>query len=254
MILMAADYVGNKITEFLCDDHKGIDVFVYDEGDRGSFNASMIERVKAAYPNAEVYDNGTFLQPDVLEHVRQMHISLGCLAWWPNIIDDRIISLTERGFINTHPSYLPYNRGKHPYFWSIVDGTKFGVTLHYVNVDIDSGPIIAQREIPISWTDTGESLYVRSREEILDLFYQYFDQIAAGAVKGKKQSSEEGTFHYGKELEPMCTLSLDEPYTARQLLNILRGRMFGGNGAVRFSEDGKEYVVSIRIEEKDTKD
>lgn len=249
MILMAADYVGNEVTKYLCQNHKQIDVFVYDEDDRGGYNQGMIDIVKRYYPQAEIYVNKKFLQDDVLAHIKQMNITLGCLAWWPNIIDEKIINLTTGGFINTHPSYLPYNRGKHPYFWSIIDGTKFGVTLHYVDVGIDSGAIIAQKEIPVSWTDTGESLYQKSREEILKLFYEYFDIIEAGKVKTIGQENTSGSFHYGKELEPFCKLSLDRQYSARDLLNILRGRMFNGKGAATFSDNDKTYQVSIHIEE-----
>ena len=248
MLLMASDYVGHEITKFLCENDKGIDVFVYDEVDRGNYNSSMLDFIRKTYPNAEIYANTQFNQPDVLEHIKQRRLPIGCLAWWPYIIDDRIIGLTERGFINTHPAYLPYNRGKHPYFWSIVEGTKFGVTLHYVNTGIDSGPILVQKEIPISWTDTGESLYMRSREEMLALFYQNFDQIISGSVRGHEQDQSTGTFHYGKELDPFCTLSLDKQYSARQLLNILRGRMFNGKGAVKFSAEGEDYIVSIQID------
>ena len=50
--------------------------------------------------------------------------------------------------INLHISYLPYNRGSNPNFWSFYDNTAKGVTIHEVAKSIDSGNIIKQKKIP----------------------------------------------------------------------------------------------------------
>ena len=49
--------------------------------------------------------------------------------------------------INLHISYLPYNKGAHPNFWSFADNTPSGVTIHEVNENLDSGNIIFQKKI-----------------------------------------------------------------------------------------------------------
>src|SRR5580692_11156321 len=92
---------------------------------------------------------------------------LGLLAWWPKIIRAPLLSLPRRGFVNTHPSLLPYGRGKHYNFWSIVDRVPFGVSLHMVEEGIDSGDIVAQIELPYDWEDTGGSLYRKATEAML---------------------------------------------------------------------------------------
>src|SRR3569832_2203015 len=84
---------------------------------------------------------------------------LGLLAWWPKIIQPPLLDLPRRGFVNTHPSLLPYSRGKHYNFWSIVERVPFGVSLHMVEQGIDSGAIVAQAELPYGWEDTGGSLF-----------------------------------------------------------------------------------------------
>lgn len=250
MIVMAADYVGRKVVEYLCENQQKIDFLILDSGNRGGLNDSMRELVLRVNPQAELLNQMHIRKPAIQEHIRSRNLEIGVLAWWPHIIDEHQISLTRRGFVNTHPGYLPYNRGKHPYFWSIVDSTPFGVTLHYVNRDIDSGAIIAQEEIPVTWEDTGESLYCKSRERILQLFYKNFDSILNNTAAVQEQCLETGTFHYGKELDPVCSIELDQPYTARRLLNILRGRMFHGKGACSFVENGKKYTVSITIQKE----
>lgn len=248
MLIMADDYVGSKVVEYLCEQKETIDVFIYDLQDRGGYNEQMLRAVREANPQAEIFSNQEIQDREIQKKIREQGIDLGILAWWPYIIDEAMISMTRRGFVNTHPGFLPFNRGKHPYFWSIVDQTPFGVTLHYVDKDIDSGAIIAQKEIPVEWEDTGESLYLLSRELILELFREYFPQIKEGTAPTLPKSAENGTFHYGKELEPVCSVNLDQCYTARRLFNILRGRMFRGQGECTFSEGEETYRVSIKIE------
>ena len=46
-------------------------------------------------------------------------IEFGVLAWWPKIIKQKLLDKPRQGFINTHPSLLPYNRGKHYNFWPL---------------------------------------------------------------------------------------------------------------------------------------
>ena len=50
---------------------------------------------------------------DVLKE-RGIQADLGLLAWWPHILKAPLLGATVHGFINTHPSLLPHNRGKHP--------------------------------------------------------------------------------------------------------------------------------------------
>ena len=91
----------------------------------------------------------------------QSSVSLGLLLWWPKMISPAIINSSRLGFINTHPSLLPYNRGKHYNFWALVEQCPFGVSLHMVEKGIDSGDIVAQRVIDYSWEDTGETLIAK---------------------------------------------------------------------------------------------
>src|SRR5262249_30682810 len=87
-----------------------------------------------------------------------MSFDLGILAWWPNLIKNPLLTLPRLRFINTHPGFLPYARGRHYNFWTIVEQVPFGVSLHMVDEGIDSGDIVAQAQIPYSWEDTGGSL------------------------------------------------------------------------------------------------
>ena len=72
---------------------------------------------------------------------------------------DKFFTIPPKGCINFHLSYLPYNRGKKPNVWPIIDGSPAGVTMHYIDNDIDSGSIVAQSEVKVDIVDTGKTLY-----------------------------------------------------------------------------------------------
>jgi methionyl-tRNA formyltransferase len=148
---------------------------------------------------------------------------------------------------------LPYNRGKHPYYWSIVEETPAGVSIHFITKKIDDGSIIAQREIKKDITTTGEMLYEKSIYEIIDLFKNVYPEIMMGNIKSFKQKESNSTFHLSKELDLHSEIHLDKKYIAKDLINIIRARSFSGNPSSFFYIDDKKYYVNIKITESQDK-
>ena len=104
--------------------------------------------------------------------------------------------------INLHMSYLPYNKGSHPNFWSFLNGTPKGVTIHEVDKKIDNGKIIIQKKIffkidkKISFKYTYDLLF----EELEKLFKKNYFKILNRKYKGKK-SKLKGSIHFKKDLK-----------------------------------------------------
>ena len=160
----------------------------------------------------------------------------------------KILTIPQEGWLNFHPGFLPFNRGKHPNFWCLVDETKCGVTLQFIDEGIDSGDIVTRKEIPVTWEDTGKTIYEKSREAIIELFKENFNMIKDNPKK-IRQNLNEGTYHHAKEIDEICNIKLDEQYTARKIFNIMRGRMFPPFPTAFFSDNGKKYSVQIIIKE-----
>lgn len=174
---------------------------------------------------------------------------LGLLMWWPRIIKPPLLGLPKRGFVNTHPSLLPHNRGKHYNFWAIVEQAPFGVTLHLVEEGVDTGAIIAQVPLRHGWEDTGQTLHTRAREAIVALVKRTYPMLRNGAYEIRPQDLTQGSFHKASELEPASRIALDAPTTARELLNRLRARTFPGYPGCRFDDDGRTYEVTVSIKD-----
>lgn len=168
------------------------------------------------------------------------------LAWWPKIVPAEVLALATRGVVNTHNSLLPHNRGKHPNFWSLVEGTPYGVTLHLATNKVDSGDILAQQKIPVDWTDTGGTLYARGLDAIIELFKYAWPAIRNGTATRRPQGPG-SVAHSACELEDASEIAIDGVYSARRLLNLLRARTFDGQPACWFVDRGETYEVRVTI-------
>lgn len=73
---------------------------------------------------------------------------------------------------NLHIAYLPFNHGAHPNFWSFYENTPSGVTLHLIDDDVDTGPIVAPRYVNFKkQDDTFVKTYAVLVIEIERLFF-----------------------------------------------------------------------------------
>jgi methionyl-tRNA formyltransferase len=177
---------------------------------------------------------------------------LGILAWWPKIVKDLLLELPENGFINFHPSFLPYNRGKHYNFWALVEQCPFGVSLHKVDKGIDTGDIVTQKLIDYNWEDNGETLYRKALFEIVELFKLSYPNLRKGEYVAKPQDLSKGSFRLSSEIDIASEIKIDGLYKARELLNLIRARTFKGHPACWFEDNhGEKFEVRIQIKRKE---
>lgn len=103
--------------------------------------------------------------------------------------------------VNLHISFLPWNRGADPNYWSWVDGTPKGVTLHYVDDGMDTGDIIAQGRLPDVAPPgaTLASTYADLRRAADDLFASVWPDLRNGRAPRTKQP-EGGSIHRKADL------------------------------------------------------
>lgn len=112
-----------------------------------------------------------------------------------HVITPDIIELFNGKIINLHISYLPWNKGADPNFWSVYDGTPKGVTIHLVDCKLDTGAILVQRKILFKLEEeTLATSYNKLQQAIFDLFKQSWPGIALGSITAKHQIGA-GSFH-----------------------------------------------------------
>jgi len=120
---------------------------------------------------------------------------------YKHIIKEDILEPYRNKIINLHISLLPWNRGYHPNFWSFVDGTPKGVTIHLIDEGIDTGDILVQREVIFDvQEDTLATTYMRLRKEIESLFIDNWEPLKERKILPAAQSNLVGSGHYKKDL------------------------------------------------------
>jgi len=102
----------------------------------------------------------------VAEEIKKREIDLICLAGYMKILTPGLCRKFKNKIINIHPALLPSFPGLHVQQKAIDWGVRFsGATVHFVEAEVDMGPIIIQATVPVEQDDTEETLSARILKE-----------------------------------------------------------------------------------------
>lgn len=208
------------------------------------YTRKIIETV--GLPKQLVFDGEKLKNGEGIERVRALQPDVILCVFWGFLLQQELINIPTSGCINFHCAYLPYNRGKNPNIWPIIEGTPAGVTLHYIDPGIDSGDIMAQKEVMVEPIDTGKTLYEKLANAFIVLFHETWPKMKNGTVKSIPQP-QGGTFHYAKDLQKLDHIDLDKLYTGRELINILRARTFPPYPGAYFLAGGEKIYMELHL-------
>jgi len=123
---------------------------------------------------------------------------------YSKIIKNSIIKKIKKPIVNLHMSYLPFNRGANPNFWSFYYKTKKGVTIHEVDKGVDTGPIIFQKEIKFNIQKNKKITFKKTYKilflELEKLFIKNYKTIIYNKYKKKKNIKFKGKVHKKNDL------------------------------------------------------
>ncbi|MBD5494960.1 MAG: pseudaminic acid synthase [Lachnospiraceae bacterium] len=118
-----------------------------------------------------------------------------------HLIPEEVLELLPGRVINLHTSFLPYNRGSAPNFFSFLENTPKGVTIHRMDSGLDTGDILCQKELFFDEKkETFATTYDKLLEEMKTLFQENWQAIKDGSLMPVRQVGE-GTYHRMRELE-----------------------------------------------------
>ncbi len=101
----------------------------------------------------------------LLELIAELDVELVVLARYMQVLSDGLTRQLDGRAINIHHSFLPSFKGAKPYHQAYARGVKtVGATAHYVNAELDEGPIIAQQVVEVDHTFTPEDLVAAGRD------------------------------------------------------------------------------------------
>ena len=102
----------------------------------------------------------------LVRELQSRQVGLVCLAGFMRIVGSSLIDAYPNAILNIHPALLPSFTGVNAQRQAIDHGVKIsGVTVHFVTGDLDEGPIIVQRAVPVLDDDTDATLGSRILEQ-----------------------------------------------------------------------------------------
>ena len=113
------------------------------------------------------------------DYLQSQNLDLIACAGFMRVMTPVLLEPWAGKMINIHPSLLPLYKGTHTHERALADGAKVhGCSVHYVIAELDSGPVIAQAEVPVLAADTPETLSARVLVEEHKLYPKALAMVA----------------------------------------------------------------------------
>lgn len=111
-------------------------------------------------------------------------VDLVCLAGFMRLLTPAFINQFPEAILNIHPSLLPSFPGLDAQAQALAHGVKItGCTVHFVNEQLDGGPIVAQAAVPVLEDDTVDSLSARILSEEHRIYSAAIGVVASGGYR-----------------------------------------------------------------------
>jgi methionyl-tRNA formyltransferase len=131
-----------------------------------------------------------------LDEIARFDPQLIVVANFSQILRRPLLDLPPLGVINLHPSLLPKYRGPMPYYWVLQNREPTsGVTVHFVDENVDTGDIVAQVAYAVHSDDTEISLRRRSARMAAPLLVAATRDVLRGTARRVPQDAENATYY-----------------------------------------------------------
>ena len=159
-----------------------IALMVCDNPDAHALTRAKKEGIKAFLIDIKDFPSQEAFEARILEELEKEQIGLVCLAGYMRLLLQGFINRYNEKIINIHPALLPSFKGMRGIQDALDYGVKMtGVTVHFVNEDMDAGPIILQEAVKIEENDTKETL----AEKIHNLEHRLYPEAIKLFIEGR---------------------------------------------------------------------
>jgi len=134
-------------------------------------NAKVVDRANRLGIPVQLLDHRTFESREALDEAIVVALAAAGVDWiimagWMRRVTERLISAFPRRILNIHPSLLPSFPGVRAVEQALAAGVKIaGCSVHYVELVVDSGPIVMQAAVPVLPNDSVDTLQARIQQQ-----------------------------------------------------------------------------------------
>ncbi len=160
-------------------------------------------------------------KPECIRELRKYEADVIVVIAFGQILPKEILDMTRYGCVNVHASLLPKYRGAAPIQWAVIEGEKAsGVTIMQMDEGLDTGDILAQKEIVLEEKETGGSLHDKLAVLGAGLLTDTLEDIESGAARRIRQG--ETPTAYARMLDKKLG-EIDWNAPAEKIERLIRG-------------------------------
>lgn len=180
--------------------------------------------------------------PKVIECIKKINPEVIFCIGGTQLIPKEVLQIPKHGCLNIHPAYLPKYRGRFSTIHALFNGGEYtGVSAHFMDEGIDSGPIIMQKKLKIEENDTAKTLYDKFTKIGEGLFVAFLKKwVRDEKIKSKPQNESKASY-YPQNLPNNGQINWN--WSGKRILNFIRSMTFEPFPPVSFKIGNKKMVI-----------
>jgi methionyl-tRNA formyltransferase len=134
--------------------------------------------------------------PEFVARLEQRGLDVIVSVSCPQIFKKPLLEVPAIGCLNIHGAMLPQYRGVMPSFWMLANGERqAGVTIYFMNEEIDAGEVCARREFEIRSSETLDQFLRRSKRVAAELLIDVLPSVERGTAARDPLDTTSGSYH-----------------------------------------------------------
>jgi len=244
-VFFGGNILGFRCLKLLINANLHPSLVVVNPDDKGEHSDHLPSVLKLSNENGlSVIGLKQLLSKDGINKLKTISPSVGFCAFFSRLIPKSVIQNFDLGITNLHFSLLPELRGQYPTVYAIFEGRKeTGVTLHWINEEVDLGDIILQEKVKILHTETGYSLFNKCLDIAENLFKKqiiYF-QKNSWPEKRSQDLAKAALSPIRKQLPNDG--KIDWNWNGKQIRNFIRAMSYPPHTIAKFSIGEKKFEI-----------
>lgn len=173
-------------------------------------------------------------------------------SYYDYLIPKEILKKIKIGGINFHPSYLPFNKGRHSTFWAIMNGTPIGASSHWIDSKFDTGDIFFREKIKFKKFENAKKIYVSQILLLEKIMKKTINSIKKNNFRRKKQNKKIKDYHFAKEINGIITKKYFDKINNIEFIKLIRATCFGPDTGIKVLYKKKLFLINSKYKVKKT--
>jgi len=205
-----------------------------------SSNKLIIHKLKKKYKNKISVSN--IKSKNLIKKIISLSCDIG-FSYYDKKIPIKVINSLKIGGINFHPSFLPYNKGRHSTFFAINQSTPFGASSHWLNEKFDDGDIFTQEKIIFKKFENARIVYNKQIKVLIKVIIKTIKYVSNNKFLRKKQKKVKNDYHFAWDIKKFTNIQFDKKMTNEKLGNLIRSTSYSNNTGFNIIHNSRAYFI-----------